>query len=238
MPQDSSPISLPPAPKHETEAIEVFYCKEAAHLGLTLSSIEPQDEKYFVNCLAYLFKCLDSLNLQEGFKYFYLDVRSSVVRYRYWNSFIGFLKKNIDSLQKISYLNMTASCFSLRQLRDCYQLFQVCQQKKIKFPEIIIEMTTAAQRLTLSDDIGHEGHEKHNENSSGNLKELVKEESYESPDEDFNEPSSDIWREEFMKAITKDGIVDKIFFQHLLLHESQGSLYDYWKKQGHTIMEP
>lgn len=220
---------LPPFSEDEEEIVEVLENEQALYLNLSLQSIDAQSEEYFADCLSSLFKRVESLMIEKDSRSLYLDLQTSVVRYRYWNLLVKYLNENISILSSIDYLNFTGSSFNLMQLKDCYQLFQLCQAKKIIFPKILLEETTAYQQFSRINKINEGGETCRGLHSS--MKEYMEETNEESPpNEDLNESLRDIWMEEFLESITKNGAVDEEFLQQL------GSFSEYWK-EGQFILE-
>ncbi len=184
-----------------------------------------ENEKNYPNYLKYLFDCAEAISLQENSKCLVLEVIYCTVREFYWIHLVEYLMKNLYVLEKIGLLNFAETCFSLKQLLDCYQLFKKCQEEKFRFPKIFIDGSIAGIQLIRSKDIREEEENKQLEKKLRDSKGFK---IYPGRPDDLIEPLLDIRREEFVKGIIKDNVVDKSFLQHLYLLD--GSLFDYWNQ--------
>ena len=220
---------LPSGSKDLQEAVELEISGNTVFLDLTASSIEPKNEKNFQNCLQYLFKCVEVISLQNSSYQIVLNVMYSTVRYRYWNLLIQYLKDNLKLFKKINRLNFTESCFNLKQLLDCHQLFRQCQVEEIQFPMISIHNSHAGIQLTRDCDIRKE---KKYRLLYRQMQESVKKSNEDLPDGDLNEPLLDIWREDFFEGIKKDNVADEMFLKHLWLMDC--SLSDFLNKGNNS----
>ena len=211
--------------KRSLKAVDVDVDEQKRYKIVTLNSecFMSTDENYS-NCLDSLFNYLRSLP-EKTSKPLILDVTRSTVRIRYWNQLVTHLKTDINLLKKISSLEFSETSFSLRQLRDCYSIFQECQTKDIPFPILDIDMSQAAIQLNRDKSACEK-------EFSRLRKELgiIEGQPIEELIFDLNEPVNDIWKQDFLKAITKKGNVDKQFLQHIKWLENK-TLYESWKDE-------
>jgi len=195
-------------------------------IGLS-PEIQPWTETIHEQPIGKLFK-IEQKTTVSGHIEMVLDITKATIIEEYWSLVIEYLLKNIESLEGVTYMDFSnCSSFSLRQLVDCYLLFQRCQGQGISFPIISINNSQAALQLFRKEFVCEC---RLCQLSYEELKQFTLEECFDILVRDHKVPFNDISKEEFLVEISDSNGVDETFLQSIQLSQDE-TLYDSLKSE-------